>query len=104
MGVALLLLLLCSPVYAHETRVQPPWVQNRADIEQMETKVDTLASKRWVISLTHKLEKVNDTQAETVAYIKIIVYALSGVVGCLTSVLTLVIFMWTRQSRKKTRR
>ncbi len=91
MIAALLLLICCSTAYGHELEVEPPWVQNRVDIEQIEDEAKGHASLGFVKSNARKLGEVQDSQAYTMAFIKLAIGILGFVVAALTGLLVYVL-------------
>ena len=90
--IALLLLLLCcATAYGHEPEIDPPWVQNRVDIEQLEEGAKSHASLGFVKSNARKVESVQDSQAYTMAFIKLAIGILGFVVAALTGLLVYVL-------------
>jgi hypothetical protein len=91
MIAVLFLLLCCSPAYGHELEVEPPWVQNRIDIEQLEREAKRHAPREWVQAQGGKLEKIQESQAYTMAYIKIALGILGFAILSLSGLLAYVL-------------
>lgn len=83
----LLLLLCCSTAYAHEGTLDPLVEHNARDIRTLQEQVDGKASTQFVISNSRKVDKVQDSQAYTVAYIKIAIGVLGFAVASLIGLL-----------------
>ncbi len=91
MIVIFFMLICCSTAYAHELEVEPPWVQNRVDIEQLERESKGHAPTGWVKAHAAKLEKIQESQAYTMAYIKVALGILGFAVLSLSGLLAYVL-------------
>ncbi len=87
----MLLLVCCSTAYAHEGTLDPLCETHTLDIRTLQEQVDGKANTTFVISNSRKVDKVQDSQAYTMAYIKLSIGILVFINAALTGILVYVL-------------
>ncbi len=86
-----LILIYCTPAYGHEGILDPLCEQNTIDIRTLHNKIDGKASLGFVKSNSVKVDRVQDSQAYTMAYIKVALGILGFAVISLSGLLAYVL-------------
>ncbi len=96
--LAILVLIYCTPAYGHEGTLDPLVEHNALDIRTLQKQVDGKASLGFVKANAGKVDKVQDSQAYTMAYIKLAI----GILGFVNAALVgLLVYVLRRLFNKK---
>lgn len=101
MTALLFLLLCCSTAYGHEGTLDPLTEYNAIDIRKLQQEMDGKGSARWLKAESAKIEKVQDSQAYTMAYIKVALGILGFAVVSLSGLLAYVLRRLLNKNGKK---